>query len=102
MRVLSEQACMTDGTFRGGVVHSFTGSWSEAEEILLIPRLSIGVNGCSLKTEENLEVVRQLPLDRLVLETDAPWCGITTTHASRKHVKTLPEVKDKKKYVGGV
>lgn len=58
VRVLGEQACMTDGTIRGGVVHSFTGSWSEAEQILLNSRLAIGVNGCSLKTEENLEVVR--------------------------------------------
>jgi TatD related DNase len=32
-----------------------------------------GLNGCSLKSAENLEVVKALPIDKLLLETDAPW-----------------------------
>ncbi len=57
-----------------------------------------GVNGCSLKTEENLAVAASIPDDRLMLETDCPWCEIRPSHASRAHVKTALPAKDKKKH----
>ena len=40
----------------------------------------------SLKTSENLEVVKSLPIESLQLETDAPWCEIRATHASATYV----------------
>ncbi|ODV89608.1 hypothetical protein CANCADRAFT_4227 [Tortispora caseinolytica NRRL Y-17796] len=80
-----------------GVVHSFTGTKDEMKEII-DHGLYIGINGCSLKTEENLEVVTDLPLDRLMLETDAPWCEIRPSHASAKYISssTFPSVKKEK------
>ncbi|KAH8297217.1 hypothetical protein KR044_007396 [Drosophila immigrans] len=83
----------------GGVVHSFTGTLEEAKSILEFGGLYIGLNGCSLKTNENVEVVRQLPNDRIMLETDCPWCGIRPSHAIHKHVSTkFPTVKKKEKW----
>ncbi|KAK0099411.1 hypothetical protein ONS96_008438 [Cadophora gregata f. sp. sojae] len=64
-----------------GVVHSFTGTMEEMRE--LVERgWHIGVNGCSLKTQENCDVVKEIPLHKLHLETDGPWCEIRPTHAS--------------------
>lgn len=38
-----------------------------------------------------MKVAKTVPLERLMLETDAPWCSVTSTHASYPHLETLPE-----------
>jgi TatD DNase family protein len=83
--------------FSTGVVHSYTGTKSELKELVDMG-LYIGVNGCSLKTKENLEVVKDIPLDRIMLETDAPYCEIKKTHASWDMVETQFVHKVQKKY----
>jgi len=84
----------------GGVVHSFTGSM---DEMLELTRLGfyIGINGCSLKSDENLAVARAVPEELLLLETDAPWCGIKPTHSSFKHVSTKFSSVKKEKFQMG-
>ncbi|PRW59015.1 deoxyribonuclease TATDN1 [Chlorella sorokiniana] len=87
--------------FPAGVVHSFDGSLEELQQILQHDKLSIGINGCSLKAEENLQVMAAVPVERLLLETDCPWCEIRPSHAGSKYVQTKWEAKDKKKQEEG-
>ena len=70
-----------------GVIHSYTGGRDEMLQYVE-HGFYIGVNGCSLKTDGNLATVAAVPADRLLLETDAPWCDIKATHAGFRYVRS--------------
>ncbi|KAF4125831.1 TatD DNase family protein [Geosmithia morbida] len=74
-----------EGLRTGGVVHSFTGSAEEARELMDLG-LYIGINGCSFKTAENCAVVKEVALDRIMLETDGPWCEVRPSHEGYKYL----------------
>lgn len=69
----------------GGVVHSFTGTVEEMRELMDLG-LYIGVNGCSFKTVDNCAVVKEIDLDKLMLETDGPWCEVRPSHEGYKYL----------------
>lgn len=87
----------------GGVVHCFNGSWDIARQYLDLG-FCIGIGGAALQKEERAgqlwEAIRNMPLDRIVLETDAPYvlpdCKEELQNASIRKVRNtsliLPEV----------
>lgn len=59
----------------GGIAHCFTGNSEQVKQYLALG-LYIGITGwvCDEKRGEDLrEAVKHIPLDRLILETDAPY-----------------------------
>ena len=59
----------------GGVFHCFTGNEQEARQLLEFPRFVLGIGGVFTFKKSHLPEVLPavVPLDRIVLETDAPY-----------------------------
>lgn len=57
-----------------GIFHSFTGTADEAARVLELPGFSIGINGVVTFKKSHLpEVLSEIPLEKIVLETDSPY-----------------------------
>ncbi len=55
-----------------GVIHSFTGTLDEANKYVELG-FYIGLNGIITFARDYDEVVKQIPLEKILLETDAPY-----------------------------
>lgn len=67
-----------------GVFHSFTGTANEASALLEFPGFVLGINGVATFKKSTLpEVLREIPLTRLVVETDSPYLAPTPFRGKR-------------------
>ncbi len=75
-----------------GVLHCFTGTLSEAEEVLKRGwYLSLSGIITFKKSEELREVAKLVPLDRLLIETDAPYLAPQSKRGKPNEPAFLPE-----------
>lgn len=78
---------------RSGVIHAFSGSWEEAREYLRLGfRLGLGGAGTWPQAQRMHRVLRQLPLEAILLETDAPDIPPAGHAGERNSPELLPEI----------
>lgn len=70
LAALNDQRAATGA--KGGVIHSFTGNWQQAQKYFDLGFL-IGLNGIITFTDQYNETIVKAPLDKILLETDAPF-----------------------------
>lgn len=85
--------------FRGkglkGVFHSFTGNEQQADTIFGLGSFYLGINGIlTFKNSGLREVVGNLPLDRMVLETDSPYLTPAPYRGKRNESSRIQLVAD--------
>lgn len=76
-----------------GVVHCFSGSKEMAKEIIKLG-MYIGLNGVATfkNARKSLEVVKEIPLERLVLETDCPYLAPEPKRGIRNDSSLIPYI----------
>lgn len=91
---------------RRGLVHSFVGTAAQMERLVGALGFDVSVNGFSFADREGLEMVRAVPLERLQIETDAPWGEVKAgAEVVRRYCGNAPEMvagsRKKDKWVEG-
>ncbi len=76
-----------------GVFHSFSGNEDEAGELLEFENFCLGINGIlTFKKSQLPEILKNVPLNRIVLETDSPYLAPTPYRGKRNESSFLVSV----------
>lgn len=79
-----------------GVFHSFTGTTDEAKALLEFPGFVLGINGVATFKKSTLpEALREVPLSRLVVETDSPYLAPVPYRGKRNESAYVARVVEK-------
>lgn len=91
------------GTALRGVFHSFTGTADEAHALLEFPGFMLGINGVVTFKKSTLpEALHEVPLSRLVVETDSPYLAPVPYRGKRNESAYVVRVVEKLAEIFGV
>ncbi|MCF0203212.1 MAG: TatD family hydrolase [Bacteroidaceae bacterium] len=88
----------------GGVFHCFTGNAHEAEELLAFDGFVLGIGGVLTFKKSNLpQTLKEVvPIERIVLETDAPYMAPVPMRGKRNESSYIPYIIEKLSEVYGI
>lgn len=76
-----------------GIFHSFTGAVEEAEKLLEFENFKLGINGVvTFKKSLLPETLKNIPLNRIVLETDSPYLTPVPNRGKRNESANVKDV----------
>ena len=79
---------------RTGVIHSFTGTARDAQQYLELG-FHIGLNGIITFTRDYDEAISRIPIERILIETDAPYLTPTPYRGKRNEPLFIEKVAGK-------
>lgn len=78
---------------KGGAIHAFSGSYYEAKTYLDLGfKLGVGGTITYQRASKTRDVIKRLPIESLLLETDAPDMPIYGRQGQRNSPEFLPEI----------
>lgn len=86
-----------EGSLPGGVFHCFTGNETEAKELLSFEGFCLGIGGVLTFKKSKLPdtLTNAVPLERIVLETDAPYMAPVPHRGERNESAFIVNVIEK-------
>lgn len=90
---------------KGGIFHCFGGTAAEARELLTtFPTFSLGIGGVVTFKKSTLPAVlhAEVPIGRIVTETDSPYLSPTPHRGKRNESSYIPLILDKLSEIYGI
>jgi TatD DNase family protein len=91
-----DSICKVGADHLRGVFHCFGGTISEWNEIAKLASFYVGIGGViTFKNNEVKETIKHIPIERIVLETDAPYLAPVPYRGKRNEPAYLIEIAKK-------
>jgi TatD DNase family protein len=84
-----------DGRLRG-VFHCFSGTLEEAQQIISMENFYLGIGGTVTYKNSHLpDVLKEIPLEKIMLETDAPYLSPVPYRGKRNESSYIPIIAER-------